>query len=567
MQTPNRHLLPPLLALLAACGGPENVGDTEDEIIGGRPATDPFYDAIGAIGWGDTTSFEFICTATLISPTAIITARHCAIAEEMVPGKQATLVERQGLFFAVGPDSRTPTKVVRIAAAAYSEPAVVGWLGGPREFGLGHDVAVMTLAEPIRNVRPIPVSAIPPRAGQRVENVGFGVRSLATGAAGVRRRLAMNIDTLTGAPGELAYLDFASYVARIKELAMDQVMARQTPDRLRRDFTRPMGPFEMYAGKDAFHAGGNSCFGDSGGPLLDLSDPAYPTIVGLTSGGVGCEHGGVYARVDQPRAQSLLSNDPCAHIPATGLCSSDRVITCNRSTAVPTVRVRACESTCDYDANNRAVCAPEFTADAPSCHRRPILDRPVVPAQVIGRLPPAPQGGTPRDGTWVMTDHTFFDKEGDAFDGLLGIILSLGIVERSTLYVRAGTIQVANASDSFLTPLSVRGTNPTFVVETSAATGAVLRLTCPVHDALEVGLTATDDRIEIYEYRGGNLVSRVRFARATDEVIFDDSLIPFSVAPAVGAALDARTLENIRTPEALGALVRKQTDLFAPHGI
>ena len=344
-----------LLALATGCGGAEDQGATEDEIIGGRPALDPLYEAVGAIGFGDTTHFDFICTATLISPTSIITARHCAIAEEMVPGKQATIVERLGLVFAIGPDSRTPRKVVPVAAATYSEPPVLGWLGGPREFGLGHDVAVMTLARPIRDVQPIPVSATPPRAGQRVENVGFGIRSLTTGAAGVRRRLALNIDTLTGAPGELAYLDLPNYVARIKELARDVVMARHTPDRLRRDFTRPMGPFEMYAGKDAFNAGGNACFGDSGGPLLDLTNPNHPTIVGITSGGTGCEHGGVYARVDQARTQSLLSDDPCANIPAPGLCSAASVVTCNRSTSVPTVRIRACANTCDYNANNQAV--------------------------------------------------------------------------------------------------------------------------------------------------------------------------------------------------------------------
>ena len=163
---------------LVACGGPSESGVEQDEIIGGSGAQGARFDAIGTIGNLEPDGkYFYFCSATLVSPTMIVTARHCAISNLPVSGPQPTTVRVAPTYFAVGPNAKRPRRLVQIAAAAYAEPAPEGWLGGPTEFGLGHDVAVMTLSEPILDIRPIPVGTRPLSPGMSVTNVGFGIAS------------------------------------------------------------------------------------------------------------------------------------------------------------------------------------------------------------------------------------------------------------------------------------------------------------------------------------------------------------------------------------------------------
>lgn len=543
---------------LVGCGGPADQGSTEDPIIGGTSAAGAKYDAVGAIGYGDTTNFQFFCSATLISPTQIVTARHCAISGLPATGRQPTTVELSATFFAIGPNSHRPRRVVQIAAASYSEPPINGWLNGPLEFGLGHDVAVMTLVEPVLDVAPIPLTTRAPRAGMPLTNVGYGLQSLVTDRDGTRRKLELNVDTLSGAPGEITFPNFAAYVARVRAVSGDVVVSGQTPDRLLRDFLRPMSPFELYAGKDAFREGGNSCFGDSGGPLIDFSDPQRPVIAAVTSGGFACERGGTYARTDQPRTQALVSADPCANIPAQGICSGEFVVSCGRVAGVAHPKLRDCSrggKVCAYDAMGAPICAANaWQAELASCNARLPLDRPVTITSTVG-VPPPPRGGTPRDGTWVMAEHVYFDKEGDDLEGFFGLILSIfqEFPERSTLYIQNGRIQMAQSQDTVLAPLTRYAFNQTFTVENAAAKGATLRMSCPLHETVELGMTATDRRIDLYNYDdGGNVVSLARYVLARgDEAVFHEPPASFAVPAALASQFDAATLKRIQTPQGL----------------
>jgi secreted trypsin-like serine protease len=62
-----------LPALLAACAADTGYGTTERAIIGGQPVAGDDLPAVGAI----QTNAGSICTGTLISPTAVLTAAHC----------------------------------------------------------------------------------------------------------------------------------------------------------------------------------------------------------------------------------------------------------------------------------------------------------------------------------------------------------------------------------------------------------------------------------------------------------------------------------------------------------
>ena len=84
---------------------------SDEWLIGGVPANSPSLDAIGFIGVSSTTfdcalgmpvtSDRLICSATLIGPETIVTAKHCLEALDAI---QPTDV----LYFGAGPDTASP---------------------------------------------------------------------------------------------------------------------------------------------------------------------------------------------------------------------------------------------------------------------------------------------------------------------------------------------------------------------------------------------------------------------------------------------------------------------------
>src|SRR5690242_18695402 len=75
-----------IVAVLGACSGPsKDAPPTSDvDIIGGVDAKSASLDAIGALMVKDqNNTLQMMCTATLIAPRVILTAKHCAMQKDL----------------------------------------------------------------------------------------------------------------------------------------------------------------------------------------------------------------------------------------------------------------------------------------------------------------------------------------------------------------------------------------------------------------------------------------------------------------------------------------------------
>jgi hypothetical protein len=189
---------------------------------------------------------EGLCSATLIAPRAVLTARHCVsrLASEAVdctaPGPQVTGErEASSLVVVTGDDVAAGQPVARGTRV----------LVPPTDRLCGADVAVVVLDREASGIQPVAVElSHAPHADQEVVAVGFGRTSDTSGAGVKERRDAVPIVSV--APSE-------------------------------------------------FSLGESTCSGDSGGPALDSDSGA---IVGVVSrGGPACvsaQARNIYTRVD-----------------------------------------------------------------------------------------------------------------------------------------------------------------------------------------------------------------------------------------------------------------------------
>jgi hypothetical protein len=227
---------------------------------------------------------RFRCSATLVSPTVLVTAAHCTSG---VLGK--TLVSFDPVV-ASSPRAADDTGDGQSATGYTSTPA--GWLGGtPHAHPLWadklqlnnlHDMGVVVLDSPYTGATP---AALPPR------NYLDG---LSSGNGGLNKQTFLLV----------------GYGIFFAKPADGPQKPSEVSDRTRR-FTTAVGQnissqvLKLAENDSDSHAEGGSCFGDSGGPVFHAG-----LLVGDTSYGASqfCRSSGAYYRLDTDDARSFLDD-------------------------------------------------------------------------------------------------------------------------------------------------------------------------------------------------------------------------------------------------------------------
>lgn len=196
-----------LLGLLTACNGalaPSSQGDsgtTEDNIIAGFDARSPALDAVGSLGYVQYGESQPFCSAALIGPETVLTARHC-------------VEDIDGVFFQIGPDGYAPRRWNRVVAQTE-----VPFGEEPGMIEMGRDLAILHLEDPILDVKPVKVggSLSAANVDSRYLMIGYGIND-ASGASGDRRMGAATLNAVEGRVYEQVFGDFDAWLEYLRSV-------------------------------------------------------------------------------------------------------------------------------------------------------------------------------------------------------------------------------------------------------------------------------------------------------------------------------------------------------------
>jgi hypothetical protein len=340
---------------LAACHQEEPTTSPNSQVdnqnlIGGFTANDTRLDGSGSMVLMFPGGFtDLLCSAALLTPETVLTARHCAEAI----GFAYALGAKVG--FAVGPSSSYPRKVMEVVAFETAPGDGEGFVG------YGRDVAVLHLDHPLADAPTVDVAGLSDEdLGNPFAAIGFGVQDNA-GSYGTRR---VGKQTLKGREGKVFEIMFGSFERFYEWFLTGQVdpaqfltpPGRPTPPAEPPPPAPPPPPVpppapvppdleqiarQIYDGvvleKDYEIVTGGTpgdaqpCFGDSGGSLIRKVDDRFVSY-GVVSGGIGstdliCDMGTVYAAFG-PETLAFIDRakqweDPCGDMDSQGLCDGN----------------------------------------------------------------------------------------------------------------------------------------------------------------------------------------------------------------------------------------------------
>jgi len=268
-----------VLTLLAAVGlqapAMASTGGTPDGDTHPNVAVIVFYDADG----------RFRCSATLVSPTVLITAAHCTSGDV---GKVLVSFDSE---IALAPPSPFPVAADPAAGYTAAELASAGYLSGVAhthpdysdftDIRNWNDLGVVVLDEPVTDIEPATIAGLNTLSAIRQADL---TKTLFTAVGyGTEVRKA---DSGPQKPTPMSYPIIRRYVDMPGQKLTDQILQTNGND------------------KDPFGTGG-TCFGDSGGPVFLNGEIVAVTSYGYTS---NCRYLGGYQRVDISVAQNWLAH-------------------------------------------------------------------------------------------------------------------------------------------------------------------------------------------------------------------------------------------------------------------
>ena len=187
-----------------------------------------WFPVVGALLRLDGGRLITSCTGTLISCDAFLTAAHC-VAGDTDKAHYKVFLQHGGLFDVHSLD--WPKR-------DYRPPSV--------QSGSHADVAVLRLANPVEGIAPLAINADAEQAvGAKPQIVGFGRTSQQNANTGLKR--------------------------------FGDVVTSQCPD--------PYAKSDLICWRYAPGDGADTCYGDSGGPLMTSQNRPMPVVSGVTSGG------------------------------------------------------------------------------------------------------------------------------------------------------------------------------------------------------------------------------------------------------------------------------------------
>lgn len=243
--------------------GNASLQDASDAVIGDVKGNSPLLEAVGSIGTVNADGkFQFLCTASLIGPTTVLTAKHC------VQTSSGLLFAQTKTFFAVG-NSLTPSRLVQIVAGTMASLNEGGF------YAVGSDIAALNLVESITDIAPLAIGERSLGAddlGRRFLTAGFGAASEAElngGAAPNGERSAGTLEARASS-GKSFELLFGSYEA-FKQYFVD-LYGQEYVDYYAAEFQAYYDETLLLDGYEFFLGGSTSdarlSEGDQGGPLL-----------------------------------------------------------------------------------------------------------------------------------------------------------------------------------------------------------------------------------------------------------------------------------------------------------